>query len=101
MARLWAWRNWPIPPPAWCCAHHLRSPSPPCLPQLLRDRARGTGWNAARIDGAGFFTSTAASSSLVAADLHGVFIWQFTQIWNDFLFGVVFGGSTRSRSRWR
>jgi len=21
------------------------------------------------------------------------FIWQFTQIWNDFLFGVVFGGS--------
>lgn len=46
---------------------------------------------AAKIDGAGFFTifwkillPTALPITVV------VLIWQFTQVWNDFLFGVVF-----------
>src|SRR5476651_2103823 len=46
---------------------------------------------AARLDGAGFFTIFAKiilpmSTPIVMVCL----IWQFTQIWNDFLFGVVF-----------
>jgi glucose/mannose transport system permease protein len=27
-------------------------------------------------------------------------IWQFTNIWNDFLFGVVFSAPTASPSPW-
>lgn len=47
--------------------------------------------NAARIDGAGFwkiFTRIIlpVSTPIVVVSL----IWQFTQIWNDFLFGVVY-----------
>lgn len=47
--------------------------------------------NAARIDGAGFwmiFTRILlpVSTPIIVVAL----IWQFTQIWNDFLFGVVF-----------
>lgn len=46
---------------------------------------------AARIDGAGFFTIffrifLPLSKPIMAVSI----IWQFTQIWNDFLFGVVF-----------
>ncbi|MGC4008196.1 MAG: carbohydrate ABC transporter permease [Pseudomonas sp.] len=46
---------------------------------------------AARLDGAGFFTIflrilMPMSTPIVMVCL----IWQFTQIWNDFLFGVVF-----------
>lgn len=46
---------------------------------------------AARLDGAGFFTIfwrivLPMSTPIVMVSL----IWQFTQIWNDFLFGVVF-----------
>jgi glucose/mannose transport system permease protein len=51
---------------------------------------------AARIDGAGFFTIfwriiLPLSPPIIVVCV----IWQFTQIWNDFLFGVVFsaGGS--------
>ena len=51
---------------------------------------------AARLDGAGFFTIfrriiLPMSTPIIMVCL----IWQFTQIWNDFLFGVVFsaGGS--------
>lgn len=51
---------------------------------------------AARIDGAGFFTIfwriiLPLSPPIIVVTV----IWQFTQIWNDFLFGVVFsaGGS--------
>jgi glucose/mannose transport system permease protein len=27
-------------------------------------------------------------------------IWQFTNIWNDFLYGVVFSGADSKPSRW-
>ena len=50
--------------------------------------------NAARIDGAGFWKIfvriiLAMSLPIVMVTL----IWQFTQIWNDFLFGVAFSGA--------
>lgn len=48
---------------------------------------------AARMDGAGFFRifwSILLPLSLPIAMV--CVIWQFTQIWNDFLFGVVFAG---------
>jgi glucose/mannose transport system permease protein len=46
---------------------------------------------AARLDGAGFFTIffrilLPMSTPIVMVSL----IWQFTQVWNDFLFGIVF-----------
>ncbi|GAB3497426.1 carbohydrate ABC transporter permease [Curvibacter fontanus] len=49
---------------------------------------------AARIDGAGFWTIflriiLPMSTPIVMVTL----IWQFTQIWNDFLFGVAFTGA--------
>ena len=49
--------------------------------------------NAARIDGAGFWQIflrivLPMSTPIVMVTL----IWQFTNIWNDFLFGVVFSG---------
>ena len=51
---------------------------------------------AARIDGAGFF----AIFRRIILPLSGpiivvTVIWQFTQIWNDFLFGVVFSSGER------
>jgi len=51
---------------------------------------------AARIDGAGFFTIfwriiLPLSPPIVVVCV----IWQFTQIWNDFLFGVVFSSGQR------
>ncbi|MBX9962305.1 MAG: carbohydrate ABC transporter permease [Burkholderiales bacterium] len=51
---------------------------------------------AARIDGAGFFTIfwriiLPLSPPIIVVCV----IWQFTQIWNDFLFGVVFSGGDR------
>jgi glucose/mannose transport system permease protein len=50
--------------------------------------------NAARIDGAGFFTIYRRIIFPLSLPIIMVcIIWQFTQIWNDFLFGVVFGGS--------
>ncbi len=50
--------------------------------------------NAARIDGAGFFTIYWRIIFPLSLPIFMVcFIWQFTQIWNDFLFGVVFGGA--------
>ncbi|NHZ97382.1 carbohydrate ABC transporter permease [Massilia sp. CCM 8734] len=50
--------------------------------------------NAARIDGAGFFTIYRRVIFPLSLPIFMVcFIWQFTQIWNDFLFGVVFGGA--------
>jgi glucose/mannose transport system permease protein len=49
---------------------------------------------AARIDGAGFFMIYRRIIFTLSLPIFMVcFIWQFTQIWNDFLFGVVFGGS--------
>jgi len=48
---------------------------------------------AARIDGAGFFTIFARVLLPVSLPIFMVcLIWQFTQIWNDFLFGIVFSG---------
>ncbi|UTY58685.1 carbohydrate ABC transporter permease [Massilia sp. erpn] len=50
--------------------------------------------NAARIDGAGFFMIYRRIIFPLSLPIFMVcFIWQFTQIWNDFLFGVVFGGA--------
>ena len=51
---------------------------------------------AARIDGAGFFTVfwriiLPLSPAIIVVSV----IWQFTQIWNDFLFGVVFSSGER------
>lgn len=49
---------------------------------------------AARIDGAGFFTIFYRVLMPLTLPIFIVsLIWQFTQIWNDFLFGVVFGGT--------
>ena len=46
---------------------------------------------AARLDGAGFFTIFAGILLPMSIPTIMVcLIWQFTQIWNDFLFGVVF-----------
>ena len=50
--------------------------------------------NAARLDGAGFWQIffriiVPMSTPIVMVTL----IWQFTQIWNDFLFGVAFSGA--------
>lgn len=50
---------------------------------------------AARLDGAGFFTIffkilLPLSTPIVMVSL----IWQFTQVWNDFLFGVVFASGS-------
>jgi glucose/mannose transport system permease protein len=48
---------------------------------------------AARIDGAGFFTIFLKILLPVSLPIFMVcLIWQFTQIWNDFLFGIVFSG---------
>lgn len=48
---------------------------------------------AARIDGAGFFTIFFRILLPISLPIFMVcIIWQFTQIWNDFLFGVVFSG---------
>ena len=49
---------------------------------------------AARIDGAGFFLIYRKIILPLSLPIFMVcFIWQFTQIWNDFLFGVVFGSA--------
>jgi glucose/mannose transport system permease protein len=46
---------------------------------------------AARLDGAGFFTIFSKILLPMSVPIIMVcLIWQFTQIWNDFLFGVVF-----------
>ena len=46
---------------------------------------------AARLDGAGFFTIFGRILLPMSTPIIMVcMIWQFTQIWNDFLFGVVF-----------
>ena len=48
---------------------------------------------AARIDGAGFFLIFRKIVLPISGPTFVVsIIWQFTQIWNDFLFGVVFTG---------
>jgi glucose/mannose transport system permease protein len=48
---------------------------------------------AARIDGAGFFLIFWKIILPISVPIFMVsIIWQFTQIWNDFLFGVVFAG---------
>jgi glucose/mannose transport system permease protein len=48
---------------------------------------------AARIDGAGFFTIFWRIVVPLSGPILVVcVIWQFTQIWNDFLFGVAFAG---------
>lgn len=48
---------------------------------------------AARIDGAGFFLIFRRIVLPISGPIIVVsVIWQFTQIWNDFLFGVVFAG---------
>ncbi len=49
---------------------------------------------AAKLDGAGFFTIffkilLPLSTPIIMVTI----IWQFTSIWNDFLFGVVYSGS--------
>jgi glucose/mannose transport system permease protein len=47
--------------------------------------------SAARLDGAGFFTIfTRILLPMSIPTIMVCLIWQFTQIWNDFLFGVVF-----------
>ena len=49
---------------------------------------------AARVDGAGFFTIFNRILLPISTPIIMVcVIWQFTQIWNDFLFGVVFSGA--------
>ncbi len=49
---------------------------------------------AARVDGAGFLTIFRRILLPISGPIFMVcVIWQFTQIWNDFLFGVVFAGS--------
>jgi len=49
---------------------------------------------AARVDGAGFFTIFWRILMPISGPIFMVcVIWQFTQIWNDFLFGVVFAGA--------
>jgi glucose/mannose transport system permease protein len=49
---------------------------------------------AARVDGAGFFTIFWRILLPISGPIFVVcIIWQFTQIWNDFLFGVVFAGA--------
>ncbi|PLZ01556.1 sugar ABC transporter permease [Burkholderia sp. WAC0059] len=48
---------------------------------------------AARIDGAGFFLIFTRIMLPLSLPIFMVcLIWQFTQIWNDFLFGIVFSG---------
>jgi ABC-type polar amino acid transport system ATPase subunit len=52
---------------------------------------------AAQIDGAGFFQIfwrilLPVSGPIIVVTV----IWQFTNIWNDFLFGVSFGGTSRA-----
>ncbi|MEL0625239.1 ABC transporter permease subunit, partial [Marinomonas arenicola] len=48
---------------------------------------------AARLDGAGFFTIFYRIILPVSTPIIVVTgIWQFTQIWNDFLFGVALSG---------
>jgi glucose/mannose transport system permease protein len=48
---------------------------------------------AARIDGAGFFLIFRRIVLPLSGPIFVVcVIWQFTQIWNDFLFGVAFAG---------
>lgn len=49
---------------------------------------------AARVDGAGFFTIFFRIMVPLSWPVFAVgVIWQFTQVWNDFLFGVVFSGA--------
>ncbi len=49
---------------------------------------------AARVDGAGFWTIFTRILMPISLPIFMVcIIWQFTQIWNDFLFGVVFSGA--------
>ncbi len=49
---------------------------------------------AAKVDGAGFFKIWFEIIIPLSAPVFAVtIIWQFTQIWNDFLFGVCFSGS--------
>ncbi|RDE24419.1 carbohydrate ABC transporter permease [Motiliproteus coralliicola] len=49
--------------------------------------------SAAKIDGAGFFTIFWRIILPLSGPIFVVcIIWQFTQVWNDFLFGVVFSG---------
>jgi glucose/mannose transport system permease protein len=51
---------------------------------------------AARIDGAGFFLIFRRIILPLSAPIIAVtVIWQFTQVWNDFLFGVVFSSGER------
>ena len=51
---------------------------------------------AAKIDGAGFFRIfTRIILPLSGPIIMVTLIWQFTQIWNDFLFGVVFSSGER------
>ena len=48
---------------------------------------------AARIDGAGFFLIFRKIVLPISGPIFVVcIIWQFTQIWNDFLFGIIFAG---------
>lgn len=50
--------------------------------------------NAARMDGAGFFRIFWRILLPISTPIFVVtIIWQFTQVWNDFLFGVVFSAS--------
>jgi glucose/mannose transport system permease protein len=49
---------------------------------------------AAKLDGAGFFTMFFRILMPISTPIIMVtVIWQFTSIWNDFLFGVVYSGS--------
>lgn len=49
---------------------------------------------AAKLDGAGFFTIFFKILLPISTPIIMVtVIWQFTAIWNDFLFGVVYSGS--------
>lgn len=58
--------------------------------------------SAAKLDGAGFFRIFWRILLPVSAPIIVVsVIWQFTQIWNDFLFGVAFSAITPSPLPWR
>ncbi|CAH2795036.1 MAG: ABC transporter, permease protein 2 (cluster 1, maltose/g3p/polyamine/iron) [uncultured Caballeronia sp.] len=59
------------------------------LPQLLREHSGRAREGGAHIDGAGFFTIFTKILLPVSLPIFMVCpIWQFTQIWNDFLFGI-------------
>jgi glucose/mannose transport system permease protein len=78
--------------PGWCwCTAWRAWPAPRCSSATTTPPFRDELVNAARMDGAGFWRIfwrivLPMSTPILMVTL----IWQFTNIWNDFLFGVAF-----------